>query len=69
MIKGDLVRHKSLDFGLGTASHAEPTGDRWVVWRERSGSWGAGLYKPSDLDLVGLPETVQPAMRLERRRR
>lgn len=68
MIKGDKVKHKKLDFGIGTLSHAEPTGERWVVWRERPGSWAAGLYKTTELDLVGCAEVCQARLRLDRRR-
>jgi hypothetical protein len=59
IIKGDIVRHRDhIDYGIGQASHADDAG-RWVIWRDRPNHWAAGLYKPSQLILVGPPEAKQ----------
>lgn len=64
IIKGDLVSNESLYPGeVGQASHSDHQG-RWVVWRHRGGHWGAGVYKPSQLDFVGRPDSAQPKLKL-----
>lgn len=65
IIRGNFVTHNRLDCGVGRVAHEQAPGLVWVAWIVNTGKWGAGLYKATELTLVGLPQPNQPTLGID----